>query len=293
MFGSQISIIIPAYNEQEGIGKVLQQLAESAELEGAEIIVIDDASTDQTSLIVSQFINVRLIKNRVNLGYGSSLIIGVKASTRDYVFWFDGDGQHRVEDLVKIAQVLIIDDLDYCIGTRGKDSYEVYNRRLGKWILKTGVEFTAGQKVTDFNSGLRGFRRSVIKKYLHLLPQRFGASTVTTLIMLQRGYLGEEVPIVVLKRVGKSTVNQIKDGVQSLFLILRILLLFAPLRFFGTMGSLLIVLGFTYGFYEALTNKLGFPVLAMLVIFLGVESLLLGLISDQISRLRIELLEKD
>ena len=293
MLGTKVSIIIPAYNEQEGIGEVLKQLTESTELNGAELIVVDDCSTDQTSSVVSSFNNVRLLRNYKNRGYSSSLITGSKASSREYIIWCDADGQHRIEDLIRVENALVYQKLDYCIGIRTRDSFEVSNRRLGKWVLKIVVEIAAGQKVTDFNSGLRGFKRSVITKYLHLIPQRFGASTVTTLIMLQRGYLGEEIPITVLKRAGKSTVHQFRDGFQTLFLILRIVLLFAPLRFFSPIGSLLILGGFSYGFYAALRNRLGFPVLAMLIIFLGVESLLLGLISDQISRLRLELLEKD
>jgi glycosyltransferase involved in cell wall biosynthesis len=285
------SIIIPAYNEEGGIGQTLDSLCNHPELQDAEIIVIDDGSIDRTKEIVQCFDRVRLIRHVRNRGYGAAIADGVKASSRSYVAWFDADGQHRVEDLVAVIDALAINDWDYCIGVRDKRSHGVRNRKVGKFILKHSVNLMAGQPVKDFNSGLRAFRRDVILPYVHLLPRGFGASTTTTLLMLERRYFGGDVPIVVQPRIGKSSVSPIRDGLLTLLLLLRIFLLFKPMVFFGGIGLTLIATGCIYGFYEAIRFREGFPVFAALIIILGVQSLFFGLLSDQVSTMRRERFE--
>jgi glycosyltransferase involved in cell wall biosynthesis len=285
---SKLSIIIPTYNEEQGIATILEDLCGDHELMNAEIIVIDDGSTDQTCDNVLKFPNVRLLKHRKNQGYGASISTGIKASTRSHVIWCDSDGQHRAVDVSQVAHTLILDDLDYCIGARDKSSYQSTDRRLGRYALKLAVNIAAGQPVKDFNSGLRGFKRDVIRRYLHLLPKRFGASTTTTLIMIERGYLGKDVPIHVNPRIGKSTVNPILDGGRTLLLVLRIFLLFKPLLFFGIIGLGFIIFGSVYGFTRAFLSRQGFPVFAALVVIFGMQSLFFGLLADQVSALRRE-----
>lgn len=283
-----LSIVIPTYNEEEGIVTVLEDLSGDLELKDVEIIVVDDGSTDRTCDIVQQFPKVRLIKHRTNKGYGASISTGIKASNKRYVIWCDSDGQHRAEDVSRVAHTLILEDLDYCIGARDKTSYQTNDRRMGRYALKLAVNIAAGQPVKDFNSGLRGFKRDVIRRYLHLLPKRFGASTTTTLIMIERGYLGQEVPIHVNHRLGKSTVNPILDGARTLLLVLRIFILFKPLLFFGSIGFGLIIFGSVYGFTRAFLSRQGLPVFAALVIIFGMQSLFFGLLADQVSALRRE-----
>lgn len=286
--GVLISVIIPALNEEAGIEATLRQLCDEHRLQGAEIIVVDDGSHDQTAEIVRGFQQVRLVQHVFNRGYGSAICTGTHASTRSLVLWFDSDGQHRVEDLLTVADRLIRDNLEYCIGVRAEDSFHDPNRRLGKWLLHQAVNFAAGQTVPDFNSGLRGFKREVLLRYLHLLPRGFGASTLTTLLMIEGNHYGATVPIVVNQRVGKSSVKQVRDGLRTLGIILHIVLLFKPLKFFGAIGILLILLGFGYGLIKAALIHLGFPVFAMLLIVLGVESFFFGLLCDQISAMRRE-----
>ncbi len=112
----ELSIVIPTYNEEEGITTILEDLCGELALNDAEIIVVDDGSTDRTYEIVQRFPRVRLIKHHVNKGYGASISTGIKASNGRYVVWCDSDGQHRAEDVSRVAHTLIIEDLDYCIG---------------------------------------------------------------------------------------------------------------------------------------------------------------------------------
>ena len=286
--GESMSIIIPAYNEEAGIAQTLTSLIEEKKLTGAEILVIDDGSSDQTSQIVSRFPQVKLINHPFNRGYGSAICTGARAAKGDYLFWFDSDGQHRVEDLVSVANKLIGGQLEYCIGVRSETSYQEPNRKFGKWLIKWAVNFSVGKPVPDFNSGLRGFRRDILLRYLDLLPKGFGASTLTTLLMVEGDHYGATVPIMVKQRVGKSSVKQIRDGFRTLQIILHILLLFKPLKFFGLIGLFLILFGGVYGLAKAIMNGMGFPVLASLVVFMGIQSFFFGLLCDQISALRRE-----
>jgi glycosyltransferase involved in cell wall biosynthesis len=289
----KFSVILPAYNEEKALGDVLRGLCGALDPAQYEIIVVDDGCTDRTAEIVQQFTEVKLRKHRINKGYGAAIATGVHAAEGDYIIWFDSDGQHRVEDLVKIASALEQDNLDYCVGIRDSQSHQASNRMFGKFILKLTVWIVLGKTVKDFNSGLRGFRRDVLYPYLPFLPQGFGASTTTTLLMHKRGYYGKEVPITVRARVGKSSVNALKDGLRTLQIILRFFLLFTPMRFFGGIGIAVILAGLIYGLYEAFTKHQGIPVLAAVLILLGVQSFFFGLICDQISLSRLDNLERD
>lgn len=286
--GARVSIIIPAFNEEEGIAHVLEALTQDSFLIGAEILVIDDGSSDGTSERASRFEDVKVIRHPVNRGYGAAIVTGVKAATRDVVVWFDADGQHRVEDLCSVVAALLEHGWDYCIGVRSSESYQEPSRKLGKWVLKKVVNLAAGQSVNDFNSGLRAFRKELLKKYLHLLPRGFGASTTTTLLMMERNYNGGEVKITVKKRMGTSSVRQIRDGMRTLLLVLRILLLFKPLHFFGSVGLVTALLGFIYGVWSTFSEGLGFPVLGAVLFLFGVQTIFWGLVVDQISAMRRE-----
>jgi glycosyltransferase involved in cell wall biosynthesis len=285
---NRVSILIPAYNEEAAIAGVLENLLAAPRLAECEIIVINDGSSDHTAAVVRRFSRVVLINQAANRGYGASLVTGIKQAKGDYVVWFDADGQHRIEDLLLVIDTLLRDHLDYCIGVRDARSHRATRRMFGKTLLKYTVEIAAGRRVQDYNSGLRGFKREVITRYLHLLPKGFSASTTTTLIMYERGYIGSEVPIVVHERIGSSTVNQLRDGTRTLMTILRIMLMFKPLRFFGTLGFLFILVGSIYGFAEAVTVRAGFPVFGALLVILGLQTLFFGLLADQISQMRQE-----
>ena len=287
----ELSIIIPAFNESQGIQAVLSELCAEPALEAAEILVVDDGSNDDTCERVRQFPRVLLIRHSVNMGYGAAISSGVRACQGRYVVWYDADGQHQVQDLLVVVRTMISERLDYCIGVREDPSYQAPGRSLGKQILKLAVVISVGRVVKDFNSGLRGFKRDVIKRYLHLLPRGFGASTTTTLLMIERGYLGKEVPITTRNRIGVSSVNPLFDGFKTLMLVLRIFLLFKALVFFGGIGLVCILVGTIYGSAKAMSVGLGFPVAASILIIFGIQAIFFGLLADQISALRREKFE--
>lgn len=283
------TIIIPAYNEAEGIQQTLKELVEYVPRE-YEILVVDDGSTDDTFAIVDrmEYQNIRCIRHKRNGGYGSAIKTGCKNAGGDVVVWYDADGQHRPEDLVAVVNKLKTENLDYCIGVRKKESHCDRNRKLGKYILGKIVNILAKEPVADFNSGMRAFKKTVLLKYLPLLPQRFGASTVTTFLMQETECAGGECEILVRKRVGKSTVKPLKDGMRTIMLIMNIIILFRPKEVFGTVGVIAVIIGVLYGVINALTEGLGIPVLSAILCIFGIETFFFGIISSQISQMRLE-----
>ena len=283
-----VTIIIPAYNEEGGIRATLEELKQNEYLRDCEIIVVDDGSKDRTYEEAGSVEGVRVLRHKVNRGYGTAIATGSRASKGKILAWYDADGQHRPSDLVRVLEKIIEEDLDYCIGVRGKDSFVDKSRVLGKSILKTFVNWMAREPMGDFNSGMRAFKREVFMRYISLLPKRFGASTVTTFIMQERFYAGAEIPIVVRQRVGKSTVKQVRDGLRTISLIMNIILLFRPMEVFGTAGILTMLVGSAYGIVRALLGGRGVPTLAAIVILFGIQILFFGVFSSQISQMRIE-----
>ncbi len=284
----RFTLIVPAYNEAEVVGAVVENLKVHCSAQDWQIIVVNDGSSDDTSNILSAIDGIDVVTHRVNRGYGSAIVSGTRAAKGRFVLWFDADGQHQVDDLIRVADRLVNENLDYCIGIRDRKSHVVQSRRLGKWLLRLTVRIAAGRSVADFNSGLRGFRREIIARYLHLFPKGFGASTTTTLLMLERGYRGAEEIIHVLERQGTSSVRQVRDGLRTLMIILRTILLFKPLVFFGSVGLVLFSFGVAYGLHEALNNRQGFPVLAAILMIFGAQSAFFGLLADQVSAMRRE-----
>ena len=283
------TIIIPAYNEAAGIKDTLVELADYIPKD-YEVLVVDDGSTDNTFDIVNGLKNenIKCIRHKKNRGYGSAIKTGCRNASGDIVVWYDADGQHRPEDLMAVVHKLEAENLDYCIGVRKKESHCDRNRKLGKYILSKIVNLLAKEPVADFNSGMRAFKRTVLMKYLALLPQRFGASTVTTFIMQETECVGGECEILVRKRVGKSTVKPLRDGMRTLMLIMNIIILFRPKEVFGTVGVISVLIGVLYGVVNALAEGMGIPVLAAVICIFGIQTFFFGIISAQISQLRLE-----
>ncbi|MCM1027979.1 MAG: glycosyltransferase, partial [Roseburia sp.] len=232
--------------------------------------------------------------HRLNKGYGSAIATGVKNARGRLIIWYDADGQHRPEDLIRVVHKMEEENLDYCIGVRSSTSYQVKNRVFGKRILKKIVNLLAREPMEDFNSGMRAFKREVLLKYVTLLPKRFGASTISSFIMQEAGnYAGGSVTIEVRSRTGKSTVKPLRDGIRTLMLIMDIIMLFRPAEVFGSIGIFFIIVGVVYGVALAVLEGLGIPVLSAILCMGGIQTVFMGIILSQISRLRLDGLEKD
>jgi len=284
MQSETISIIIPAYNEQASIGNVLEGLHDWCER--AEIIIVDDASTDRTAQIAEQA-GVRVIRHRINKGYGAALKTGIRACRGDIVVMMDADSEHNAVQISKLLDNF--GDNDMIVGARAKGSHAPLIRRPGKWILSKVANYLAQTEIPDLNSGFRAFRKDVAKLFLHILPNGFSFTTTLTLALLKEGYNVAYVPITTSPRVGTSTVNPIRDGLNTLMLIIRIIALFDPLRVFAPTSAVLFLVGLIYwGLDIFLRQRVNIPTGAVLVILASVIIFMFGILADQVSAIRRE-----
>ncbi len=281
-----LTIIIPAYNEEAGIGRTLQSLHAEPRLTGAKVIVISDGSADRTAEIARQH-GATVIENWSNLGYGASLKRGIQRATTELIAWFDADGQHQPSDLADMVERIHREEAHAVIGARTPSSHVVKKRVLGKRIIKFAAEAAVGRKIPDVNCGLRVFRRVLLLRYVDLLPDGFSASTTSTLLFMKRNHHLIFHPIQTVERIGTSTVRQVRDGLRALHTILRITIMFNALRTFNWCSGLLIAVGLLYGVTVGLIKGGGFPVFAAMTTILGVQVFCLGLVCDQITAMRL------
>jgi len=286
---SELTIVIPSYNEELAIVKVLEDLKSNIPND-VEIIVIDDASTDNTYSYAKSVKGVKVVRHYKNIGYGGAIKTGIKKSDRKFIAWYDSDGQHNANDLLKVVAPVLNDEQDAVIGSRDKSSYQVSSRVKGKKILAVVAGFVAGKKIPDFNSGLRCFKRDVIKKYVHLFPDGFSASTTSTLLLIKRGYRVAFVDISVKERLGDSSVNNVKDGYRALRLIFRILVLFHAFELFLVLSLVQLIPACIYGVYK-LIDVYQYPVIAGTLFLSGIVTFFFGVVTDQIVSMRKEKFE--
>lgn len=280
-----LSIILPAYNEEASIANVLDGLREWRAR--AEIIIVDDASTDRTADIAEQA-GVRVLRHRINRGYGAALKTGIRAATGDVIVMMDADSEHNAGQIQSLIDAL--GDNDMVIGARDKGSHAPLLRRPGKWLLFQVANYLAQTQIPDLNSGLRVFRKEVVKRFLHILPNGFSFSTTITLALYKAGYSIVYVPIITTPRIGSpSTVNPIRDGLNTLMLIIRIIALFDPLRVFIPTSAVLFFTGIIYWIADNLTrNHLNIPTGALMLILASIMIFMFGILADQVSAIRRE-----
>lgn len=278
-----LTVVIPAYNESDGIGAVLTDV--QSVVPHAELLVVDDASADGTGEIAERA-GARVICHRVNRGYGGALKTGVRAARGEIVVLMDADGQHDARYIPELVAAL--DECDFSVGER-TNALRIAGARLpGKVVLGWAVNLIAGTRIADINCGFRAARRDELRAILALLPDGFSFSTTSTLAYFKLGRSVCFVPMETRRRVGTSTVRPLRDGYRILLLIVRLMALFEPLQVFLPIAAGLIGLGTVYGLYYALTRGEGIPVAAMLLVTTGLVSFLLGVVCDQISALRLE-----
>ena len=279
-----LTVVIPVFNEEGAIGATLESLIAHRVTDIAEVIVVNDGSTDGTAGIVRKY-PVTLLQHPVNKGYGAALKTGIRHSRSENVIIMDSDGQHSAQELLQIHDALA--RYPMVIGERTSESHQVESRKFGKWIIRVVGERLVEQKLPDFNSGFRGFKRRHIAALLHLMPNGFSFSTTSTLAFLKLGHVIGTVPIHVTPRVGrKSSVRPLKDGTKTLMLMLRIIMLFNPLKIFFPMSVGVGACGALLGLYDVLTGHRvsnGSVVLMVFAMFL----FFFGLLADQVSMLNL------
>jgi glycosyltransferase involved in cell wall biosynthesis len=279
-----ITVVIPAYNESEGITEVIEKIQKviaSSSLQW-DILVIDDGSDDKTSEIVDS-LNVPVIRHEFNKGYGAALKTGLRAVKSEWFAIIDADGTYPESELLTIADQ--IENSDMVVAARtGKNVNIPLIRRPAKAFIGKLASYVAEIKIPDLNSGLRVMRKKVVEKYVHLLPNGFSFTSTITLAMLVGGYRVKYIPIDYLPRKGNSKIRPIYDTLNFMSLIIRTILYFRPLKVFMPLAFLFFFLGtFTlFGSWYFLGKIMDSS--ATILFMTGVQMLALGLLAELIVR---------
>jgi len=227
-----ISVIIPAYNEAEGIYKVIEELHKvfvENKIEH-EIIVVDDGSTDNTADEAGKA-DCKVIRKPTNKGYGHSLITGILAAKYELIAITDADSTYPAEilpEMIKQAQ-----QYDMVVGRRtGRYYTGSIIKKISRFWFRMLTEFVTGTHIPDINSGLRIFRRSFILKHRPALSTGYSFTTSLTLLSLLEGLHLLYIPISYYKRAGTSKVKWTRDTLRSIQIITQIILLYNPLKLF-------------------------------------------------------------
>ena len=277
---SSLSIVIPAKNEGGAIGDVVA--AAVKEYPEAEIIVVDDGSTDDTA-DVARDAGAKVIQHPESLGNGAAVKAGARAASGDIIAFMDGDGQHSAQEFGHLLKKLD-EGFDMAIGARSSDMHANVGRLAANGIYNVVASWLTNRRIPDLTSGFRVVRAKLFKKFLYLLPNGFSYPTTITMAFMRAGYPICFEPIPVAKRIGKSHIRPIRDGVRFMVIIFKIATLYSPLKIFLPISVLFFATG--AGWYAYTYAVLGrFTNMSMLLFSASVIVFLIGLISEQITAL--------
>jgi glycosyltransferase involved in cell wall biosynthesis len=293
MESKPISLVIPAFNEEKAIEGSLNNILDfmKEHFSDFEIIVVNDASTDRTAEIVSGIKGVNLVSHPYNKGNGASVRTGIRNAKKEFVVMMDADGQHDISDIVKIVENL--GTYDCVVGARTGSSESSFHRNVANSIYNWLASYVTNLKIEDLTSGYRGFRTSVIKKFLYMFPNGFSYPTTSTMAIIKAGYNLKYCPIHAKKRIGKSKIRLLRDGFRFLLIIVKIAILFSPLKIFLPVSVVFVLSGIAHMLYKILLISGRYTQFSVFLISVGVIIFLIGLLSEQISTLRYDKVEED
>ena len=277
----QLSIILPAKNEAQGLQQTLPALR--ALFPAAEIIVVNDGSTDDTAVIAGQH-GVTVLSSPYPMGNGAAIKRGARAASGDILVFMDADGQH---DPQLIPQLLakLDDGFDMVVGARNAQGQASAGRGAANAFYNKLASWMTGHKVADLTSGFRAVRADRFREFLHLLPNGFSYPTTSTMAFFRSAYPVAYVSIPVARRVGtNSHIRPLRDGLRFLLIIFKIATLYSPLKLFAPIAFGFGLLGLGYYAWTFATEH-RFTNMSALLISAAVIVFLIGLISEQITSL--------
>ena len=240
-----ITIGIPAFNEEKNIGKVIISLKKIVN----DIIVCDDGSTDLTKEI-AEGLGAKVISHKKNMGYGEaikSIFNEAKKNETDILVTFDADGQHRSEDIKSLTKPIIDQQAEIVIGSRFlKNETDMPNyRKIGVKVLTKVTNMSIKENLTDSQSGLRAYHKKVLQN-INLTDSGMGISTEILIKGHQNKLKIVEVPIKILYGKDTSTHNPVSHGTSVLLSTIKYTSIQHPLIFYGIPGIIFLLAGLSF-----------------------------------------------
>jgi len=286
----RLSVILPARNEAPSLAALLPRL--KAMLGEAEIIVVNDGSTDDTAQVAADA-GVRLISHPYGLGNGAAIKTGARAASGDILVFMDADGQHDPDDIQRLVAKMD-EGFEMVVGARGLDSHASTHRQLANRFYSRLASWMTGYPIQDLTSGFRAARGRHFRQFLYLLPNGFSYPTTSTMAFFRSGFPVAYIPIRTANRKGesKSHIRLLHDGARFFMIIIKIGALFSPMRFFLPLSFSMFMLGtlwygYTYYTMNRFTNMSAVLFIDSLLIFL------IGIVSEQVSALHYKGVEED
>jgi len=283
----KFSVIVPVFNEESALPSFLEKLFSVLNGKEAEIIVVDDGSTDNGAGIMERYAlesKIKLVRHNQNQGYGSSLKSGMRAASAEKVLIIDADGSYGPENIPALLERS--DKFEMVVASR-KSGFKVEPllRRVFKWLVLGMLRYLAGYDVPDLNSGLRLFNKSIALKYASILPEGFSFTSTITLIFLSEGFSIDYINIDYQPREGKSKFRLSELSSLSL-LLLRTIMYFNPLKFFIPLSLVLAALAIAIALFSIFALGKFMDVTTVVILLAAVQTFILGLLADLLLRLK-------
>ena len=277
---TRLSIVMPARNEGEALRGLLPRIV--AMYPHAEVIVVDDGSTDATASVCSEYGVTRLI-HLYPMGNGAAIKTGARAAHGETIIFMDADGQHKPEN-IPVLLAKFAEGYDMVVGARKSGSHAGAHRAVANDVFSRLASWMVMQNIEDLTSGFRVVNAAKFRQFLYLLPNGFSYPTTITMSFFRAGYGVTYVPIDAPRRIGKSHIRPIRDGVRFLLIIIKIGTLYSPQKLFLPISASFFLTGLGYYLYTYLSVG-RFSNMSALMFISAILTFLIGIVSEQISAL--------
>ncbi|CAN5899229.1 N/A [soil metagenome] len=286
MSGSRISVVLPVYNEVGHIAFEVDRIRKNLEAGDRpfEVIVVDDGSTDGSSELLQEMEGIHLLRLPVNQGVGVARKWGTMQAQGDVVVWTDADMTYPNEDIAALVDQL--EGFDQVVGARQTTggSRNVF-RHFAKWTIRRLAGYLTGKDIPDLNSGYRAFRRDAAAQYLHMFPRGFSCVTTLTMAFMTNGYSVKYVPIDYQPRAGESKFHWWWDTRRYLMQVVRMTLMWEPLRVFGPAAGVVALTGLGAFIYDLARGLGGVSANTLVLFALTLCLSVLGMTADVLVQL--------
>lgn len=279
----QVSVIVPAYNEElalppvlDGIQRVMQSLGIPY-----EIIVVDDGSTDGTCSICARYPDVIVVRHPQNRGTGAARTTGVRKARAQKIVMIDADGTYPVEAFPEM--IASLDSCDMVIGARQREMGTLrWLRSAAKEFIRALASYLLRVRIPDLNSGLRAMKRDLVLEFISILPETHSWVSTITMAFISSGYLVRWIPITYHKRIGRSTFHPIGDTYNYLTLVVRAIMYFNPLRVFLPISLTLGIIGFVKAIHDVIRYYWHVTPSTVMIVLTAIQIGAMGLLADLI-----------